>query len=277
MPDIGYYHPQIVHFAVALLFAGVFARWVALTGKLPWIGPGATALLLAGTLAAVAAVKSGTDAHGPVERVPGARAAVVNHEHWGERARNIFLGVAVLEVVALALGSLGRVQRGVRIASGVIGLAGGFALFEAAEHGGEVVYAYAGGVGIRSGNPEDVDRLMVAALYHQARRERAAGRVEEAARLTEELARRLPADPDAQLLAVQSLIEDRKDGRAALAALDAMAVPDTLPRLVVRVGLLRVDAYTVLGLGDSARHTLTALAERFPQSAAVRARVEAAP
>jgi predicted Zn-dependent protease len=159
----------------------------------------------------------------------------------------------------------------------VIGLAGGFALFEAAEHGGEVVYAYAGGVGIRSGNPEDVDRLMVAALYHQARRERAAGRVEEAARLTEELARRLPADPDAQLLAVQSLIEDRKDGRAALAALDAMAVPDTLPRLVVRVGLLRVDAYTVLGLGDSARHTLNALAERFPQSAAVRARVEAAP
>src|SRR3989304_957149 len=98
MPDIGVFHPQIVHFAVALLFAGVFARWVSLTGKLPWIGPGATALLLAG---------------------------------------------------ALALGGRPGVRQGLLVASGVVGLAGGVALFEAAEHGGDIVYSYAGGVGIR--------------------------------------------------------------------------------------------------------------------------------
>jgi predicted Zn-dependent protease len=118
---------------------------------------------------------------------------------------------------------------------------------------------------------------MVAALYHQARQDRAAGRPEDAARRTEELARLRPDDPDVRLLVVQSLLEDRKEGRAALAALDSMVVPDSLPRLGVRVGLLRVDAYTVLGLSDSARHTLNALAERFPQSSAVRARLEAAP
>jgi hypothetical protein len=202
---------------------------------------------------------------------------VVEHEHWGERARNIFLGVAAFELAALALASRARLQRGLRIASGVVGLAGGFALYEAAEHGGDLVYAYAGGVGIRSGNPEDVDRLTVAALYHQARREREAGRLEEAARLTEELARRLPDDPDARLLAAQSLVEDRKDGRAALAALDALAVPDTLPRLAVRVGLLRVDAYTALGLADSAQAALAGLAGRFPDHPAVRARLEARP
>ncbi len=275
MPDIGVFHPQVVHFAVALLFAGVVARWVSLTGKLPWIGPGATALLLVGTLAAVAAVKSGVDAHGPAERVPGARPAVIAHEDWGKRARNLFLAVVGLEIVALALGGRPAVRRGLLVASGVVGLAGSVALFEAAEHGGEVVYSYAGGVGIRSGDPEDVSRLLVAGLYHQARQDRAAGRFAEAARLTDELARQRPDDPDVQLLVVQSLIEDRKDGRGALAALDAMSVPDTLTRLVVRVGLLRADAYAALGLGDSARLTLQALAERFPESPAVRARLAA--
>ena len=274
MPDIGVFHPQVVHFAVALLFAGVFARWVSLTGKLPWLGPGATTLLLAGTLAAVAAVQSGQDAHGPVERVPGARAAVIAHEEWGKRARNVFLAVAGLEIVALALAGRPGARRGLLVASGVVGLAGCVVLFEAAEHGGDVVYSYAGGVGIRSGDPQDVSRLLVAALYHQARQDRAAGRFEEAARLTDELARRRPDDPDVRLLVVQSLIEDRKDGRAALAALDAMSVPDSVTRLVVRVGLLRADAYAALGRGDSARLTLQALAERFPESPAVRARLE---
>lgn len=277
MPDIGVFHPQIVHFAIALLFAGLFARWVSLTGKLPWIGPGATALLLAGTLAAVAAVRSGENAHGPVERVPGARPAVIAHENWGKRARNLFLAVAGLEIAALAFGGRPGVRRGLLVGSAVVGLAGGVALFEAGEHGGEVVYSYAGGVGIRSGDPEDVGRLLVAGLYHQARQDRAAGRFEEAARLTDELARRRPDDQDVQLLVVQSLIEDRKDGRAALAALDAMSVPDTLTRLVVRVGLLRADAYAALGLSDSARLTIQALAQRFPESPAVRARLEPRP
>ncbi len=114
-------HPQIVHFVIALLFAGLVFRWISLTGRAAFTGPAAAALLLVGAAGAVLAVKSGTDAHGPVERVPGARAAVVEHEEWGERTRNIFL-----------------------VASALVGLAGAFALYEAGEHGGELVYAYAG-------------------------------------------------------------------------------------------------------------------------------------
>lgn len=273
MPSIGYFHPQIVHFVVALLFAGVLARWVSLTGKLPWIGPGATALLLAGTLAAVAAVRSGDDAHGPVERVPGARPAVIAHEEWGKRARNLFLAVVGLEIGALALGGRPAARRGLLVASAVAGAVACGALFEAAQRGGDLVYGHAGGVGIRSGDPEDVSRLLAAGLYQQAQQDRAAGRFTDAARLTDELARRRPDDPEVRLLSVQSLIEDSKDGRAALAALDAMSLPDTVSRLVVRAGLLRADAYAALGLADSARLTIQAIAARFPESRAVRARL----
>ena len=52
LPDIGVFHPQVVHFVIALLIAGVVFRLVSLTGKLTFTGPAAAVLLLAGTLAA---------------------------------------------------------------------------------------------------------------------------------------------------------------------------------------------------------------------------------
>src|SRR5207245_9429009 len=106
---------------------------------------------------------------------------------WVERTRNLLLAVSALEVAAL-IPAARRWRKGVHLASAVVGLAGAFSLYEAGEHGGELVYAYAGGVGIRSGNPDDVDRLLVAGLYHQAMLDRKAGRAAEAAALIRQLA-----------------------------------------------------------------------------------------
>ena len=103
MPDTGAFHPHIVHFVIALLFVGVAFRLVSLTGRFAFTNHAATVLILLGTVAAFAAVKSGDDAHGPAERVPGARAAVVEHEEWGERARNAFIVVSLFELAALGL------------------------------------------------------------------------------------------------------------------------------------------------------------------------------
>ncbi|MGH7418531.1 MAG: DUF2231 domain-containing protein, partial [Candidatus Rokuibacteriota bacterium] len=111
MPEIGAFHPQIVHFAIALLVAGVVFRLVSLTGRLSFADPAATVLILAGALAAVLAVKSGLDAHGPAERVPGARLAVQQHEDWGKKTRTIFLVVAGFELVALGIRRAPRFAR----------------------------------------------------------------------------------------------------------------------------------------------------------------------
>ena len=137
-PDIGVFHPQIVHFVIALLMVGVVFRLISLTGKAQFTGAAALTLILIGTGAAVLAVKSGEDAHGPAERVPGARDAVVEHEEWGERTRNLFLVVAALELLALGLSD--RRRRAVLVASGIVGLGGMFVLYETAEHGGDLVY-----------------------------------------------------------------------------------------------------------------------------------------
>jgi hypothetical protein len=216
--------------------------------------------------ASVAAVESGDQSHGPAERVPGAREAVQTHEDLGEDTRNLFLVVAAFEIAALAFMKKEKVQRWLLLASGVAGIAAAGVLYEAAEHGGSLVYSFAGGVGLRTGNPEDVQHLLVAGLYHESRTARDAGRHDEAARLTQELVRQMPNDPTVQLISIQSMIEDQYDPRAALTALAALPVPVDNPRFALRKGMLESQALAALGQKDSARAVLEGLAEKFPQA-----------
>ena len=271
-PSFAAFHPQVVHFVVGILIVGVLFRVVALTGRLRWTGPAATALLVMGGVAAWVAAKSGTAAHGPVERIPGARDAVVEHEEWGERTRNVFVGVALLELVALALSA--GAARTVRAVSALAGLAGVVVLYEAAEHGGELVYAYAGGVGIRSGNPEDVSRLLVAGLYNESQVARKAGKGEDANRLIQMLLDRNPADPTTRLMWAESLLLDVKNPAGALAALDSITVRPDDARLRPRHDMLVADALRQMGRTDSARVVLQTLTKQFPANARVKAKLD---
>jgi predicted Zn-dependent protease len=157
-----------------------------------------------------------------------------------------------------------------RALSAVGGVAALVSIYETGEHGGALVYSYAGGVGIRSGDPADLTNLLVAGLYHNARVARDSGRFEEAARLTEELALARPSDPVVQLLAAESKLRDRKDAEGALAALSAMQVAPDDPRLAPRHGMLTAQALVETGRADSARVLLTSLATRFPNNRALK-------
>ena len=273
MPNLATLHPQVVHFVIALGLLGVLLRVVSLLGKGSWLNPAAATLLILAAGASVLAQKSGLDAHGPVERIPGAREAVQDHEDWGKRARNVLLAVGVLEVFGLVLATrgAGKVIRG---ASALVGIAAGVCIYEAAEHGGDLVYSYAGGVGIRSGAPADVKRLLVAGLFHEARVARDSGRAEEAARLTDELLLMQPDDPAVRFLAIESKLRDRHDPEGALTDLAQMRIAADDPRLATRHGILMAQALQAAGQIDSARAVLTALARRFPQSQGVKAALE---
>lgn len=265
MPNIGAYHPIIVHFAIALLLLGVLFRWVSLTGRAPFTGPAAATLLILGAAAAYLAVHSGTDAHGPVERIPGVRQAVMDHEDAGHWARNVFLIVAVLEIIALV-----AKRRSVQIArvalwgSAVVGIFGFAAVLKAADKGGDLVYDYAGGVGIRSGDTTDVNRLYLAGIYQAAQQARAQHDSARAAALFAQLEREFPNDTSVRLLAIESLVRDRDNARAALAALARFRVRADDRRLQLRVGFLRADAYVAAGKPDSARVVLEQLRSAFP-------------
>ena len=270
MPDIGAFHPQIIHFVIVLGIVGVILRLVSFTPFFTWSREAAMPFLVAAAVAGVTAAKSGDDAHDVPERIPGAREAVHDHEESGELARNILLGIALLEVGAFALRKKEKVARGLLMASGLAGIAAFWAIYEAGEHGGEVVYEYAGGVGTRSGEAEDVQNLLVAGLYNQSRLAREAGRLDEAARLIEELARQRPDDPNVKFLLVESQLKDRNDAAGALAAAAALQGDPENPFFAMRRGLLMSDAYVALGHPDSAKMVLTTLAERFPESRTIK-------
>jgi uncharacterized membrane protein len=276
MPDIGSFHPQIVHFVVALLFVGVGARllsFLPLPRALSFFSPASTALILIGTFASVVAVEAGDDAHDKVERMPGARAAVQDHERWGERARNTFLIVSALELAVLALGTRSA-ARGLRAVATIGGVAGLVVLFEAADHGGDLVYGYAGGVGIRSGDTADVTHLLVAGLYNAALQDRGAGRSEQAARLISELGRRLPADTNVKFLQIESTLRDANNPAGALAALDSVTIAPDDRRLQTRSGMLRADALAAAGKKDSARAVLQNLLAKFPNNPRIKQQLD---
>ena len=271
-PSLAAFHPQVVHFVIGILIVGVAMRVVALTGRLKWTGPAATTLLVIGGAAAWVAAKSGTAAHGPVERIPGAREAVQSHEEWGERTRNVFVGVAALELVALALS--GSAARTVRAISALAGLAGVAVLYETAEHGGDLVYSYAGGVGIRTGNPEDVGRLLVAGLYNEAQVARKAGKGDDANQLIRMLVERNPTDVTTRLMWAESQLLDKKNPAASLAALDSITVRPDDGRMRPRRDMLAADALRQAGHTDSARAVLQALATQFPTNPRIKAKLD---
>lgn len=272
MPNIAVYHPPIVHFAIALLIMGAVFRWVSLSGRAAFTGPAAAVLLLLGTLSAVAAVKSGTEAHGPVERIPGARQAVVDHEEAGEWARNVFLLVAALELIALATRRRHvNVARGALWGSALVCVFGVVALYKAGDRGGDLVYRYAGGIGTRFNDTADVNRLYLAGLYQRAQQARAQHDSARAEELFSELSRQYPNDTTVRFLYIESLVRDRNDGRAALKQLARLSVSPGDRRLRVRYGFLKADAFVAAGRPDSARATLDALARDYPE---MRARIE---
>lgn len=279
MPNLAANHPQVIHFAIALLLLGVAFRLIALTGKLTFTNHAATVLLVLGTIAAAAAVKSGADAHGPVERIPGVRTAVQEHEELGERTRNIFYGVAALELLGLGLvgvsgGSYKRFAKVAYIGSALVGIAGSYVLYEAAEHGGELVYSYAGGPGLRTGDAKDVERLLIAGLFNQSVLDRKEGRHAEAARLIYEMALRAPQDTTVQFLHVESLLLDLKDYQGALDAGRALSVDTTSARFMARKATLLADVFIAMGHPDSARMVLAPAVASFPQNTRLKAKLD---
>ena len=272
MPNLASIHPYVAHVVIGLLLMGVLFRVVSVTGRWTWTNPAATTLLLLGTACAAVSVKSGNDAHGPVERVPGSRQAVQEHEDWGKRTRNIFFGVAALEILGLVV-AVDR-RKWLRYGSAVVGLVGAYAVFETGEHGGALVYEYAGGVGLRTGDPRDVGRLLLAGMYHQAMQDRKDGKSSGAAGLITEMALRWPADTAIQLLRIESLFRDSGNPSGALAALDSFKVSEQNTRLMRNVASLKGDAFIAAGIKDSARAIFEELAKGQPDNPRLKAKLD---
>ncbi len=262
---MGPLHPQVVHFTIVLALIGVAFRLVSLLGRpaLAFASPAAATLLILAGGSGYFAARSGIAAHGPVERVPGSRGAVMEHEEWGTQAHFILAGLGLIELAGLALRRSPKVKL-IHGLAAVVGLAAVAYVYEAAEHGGELVYNYAGGIGIRSGDPKDVERLLLAGLYHQAMADRKAGQGERAAELIATAVKRFPTDVEVNLMAAESMLVDQKNPLGTLATLARVQVPPENRILSMRQATLQADAFEAAGEKDEAVSTLESVLKRFP-------------
>jgi uncharacterized membrane protein len=272
MPDLGYLHPIVIHFAIGLLTGGILLRGLSLTRRGASAGPAAVTLILLATAATLVAAQSGEDAHVAVEAAPGVAAVVRAHQQWGERTRNVALLFGGLELLTLAL--RGRsIVRTLSFVSAGVGLLAFLCILQTGKRGGELVYGHAGGVGIRSGDPEDVARLFLAGLFRQAELDEKAGHGGDAASLLELAARRFPSDTAVQVRAAEALLEDRNDPAGALATLERLGPTSDEPRLRFRRGWLTADALDALGRQPEARAALERLRAEFPENTRLRSRL----
>jgi uncharacterized membrane protein len=274
MPDIASLHPEVVHFVVALGIVGAILRWISLTRRLAFTRPAAAVLLIVAAGSAVVAAESGSQAHERVERIPGVAAQVQAHEDAGEWARDVLLVVGALELAGLALVKRDAWRRWAEIASAVVCVAAVGAVYKAGDRGGDLVYSFAGGPGLRTGDTVDVHRLLTSGLFEEAMLARREHRAAEADSLITELARRNPGDFNVQLVEAQSLLVDRKDPEAALAALDRIAAPDTARAMQMRIAFAKADVYAAAGMKDSARAVLAKLVAENPGNQRLKARLD---
>jgi predicted Zn-dependent protease len=167
-----------------------------------------------------------------------------------------------------------RFARGAAFVAAAVGVVGLGVLYEAAEHGGELVYGYAGGVGIRTGDPADVNRLLIAGTYHQATQDRQAGRGDASTALVEATARRFPDNLELQLFSVDWQTEVKKDPAGAVQRLDALPIAAAEPRLRVRAGMLRANALAAQGNVAAAKAVLQTLKAENPTNQQIQRRLD---
>jgi uncharacterized membrane protein len=278
MPSVAALHPLVVHFVVALVLVGIALRWTSVAGRPAWLAPAATTLIALGTLASLVAVRTGSAAAAPLEAVPGIDDALAAHQVWGERARNIFVLLLAADVAAVVLAIRRHPRaRAATIAAAAAGVVAVGTLYRAADLGADLVYAYGGGVGIRSGSAEDVHRAFITAAFHQAALDRAAGRRLEAARLADLVAARFPERLELQLAQVEATLVDRGDAQAALSRVNALELPRDDAAARLRAGLLRADALVALGDASAARQVLETLRAEFATHAELQRRLAALP
>jgi uncharacterized membrane protein len=141
-------HPAVVHFPIVLIFLGTLISILTIftrRGALPQFA--AVILILAAGAAQIAVNTGGDQADEVIQRMPDAKPLIRVHAEWGEQMRTVAVIAAISAVVSLAFYRLASIRRVLAFITMVIAAAGCYCAFEAAEHGGAMVFHH--GVGVQ--------------------------------------------------------------------------------------------------------------------------------
>jgi uncharacterized membrane protein len=140
-------HPAIVHFPIVLIFLGALLSTLSIftrRGALPQFV--AVTLILAAGAAQIAINTGGDQADAVLKRMPEAKPLILVHAEWAEWVRNATVIAAISAVLALAFYRVANVRRVLAFITTLIAGAACYCVYQAAAHGGAMVYQH--GVGV---------------------------------------------------------------------------------------------------------------------------------
>ena len=140
-------HPAIVHFPIVLIFLGALLSTLSIftrRGALPQFA--AVTLILAAGAAQIAINTGGDQADAVLQRMPEAKPLILVHAEWAEWVRNVSVIAAISAVLALAFYRVKNVRRVLAFITTLIAGAACYCVYQAAAHGGAMVYQH--GVGV---------------------------------------------------------------------------------------------------------------------------------
>jgi uncharacterized membrane protein len=141
-------HPAVVHFPIVLIFLGTLLSILTIFTRRGALPQYAAVILILAAGAAQLAVNTGSDqADDVIQRMPDAKPLVRVHAEWGERMRTVAVIAAVSAIVALASYRLVRFRQVLAFITTIVAAGACYCAFEAAEHGGAMVYHH--GVGVQ--------------------------------------------------------------------------------------------------------------------------------
>ncbi len=147
-------HPAVVHFPIVLIFLGTILSILTIftrRGALPQFT--AVILILAAGGAQLAVNTGGDQADEVIQRMPEAKPLIRAHAEWGERMRTAAVSAAIGAAVALAFYRVVKFRRVLAFITTIIAAGACYCAFEAAEHGGAMVYHHGVGVQIAPSGP----------------------------------------------------------------------------------------------------------------------------
>lgn len=137
------FHPQLVHFPIALIIVGLLFEVVGRLTDLDWWRKAAFAMLILGVLGAGAAVLSGDEAGEKAEHAGVAEAPIDAHEDVAKLT--LWLGIAAVVARAVA-GRTGSARAAVGALALLLHVATAGALVLTGFRGGKLVYEHGANV-----------------------------------------------------------------------------------------------------------------------------------
>ena len=141
-------HPAIVHFPIVLVFLGTLLSILTIftrRGALPQFA--AFILILAAGGAHLAVNTGGDQVDDVLRRMPDAKPLILVHAEWGVKMRTAAVIAAISALVALAFYRARRFRRAFAFITTIIAAWACYCAFEAAKHGGAMVFHH--GVGVQ--------------------------------------------------------------------------------------------------------------------------------